>query len=79
MTPIEKLEARVKDYQAKEAECIQQINSLNENRLRLSGAILGLGDQIADLQAEDEEGIGADGTATVPEDAPPGPDLAHRD
>ena len=55
-----KLEARINEYQSKEAECINTINELNnqirtinENRLRFSGAILGALDQIKEIDSEE--------------------------
>lgn len=57
---VAKLEARQAGYQTQEADCIRDIGILNENirarnedRLRLSGAILDLNAQIAELRDEE--------------------------
>lgn len=63
---VAKLEDRIKVYQQQESECIQKINTLNENRLKLSGAILSLFDQIAELQAEEEGAAKSPALAVLP-------------
>lgn len=63
---VAKLEARVQQYQKQEADHIQQINTLNENRLKLSGAILSLFDQIAELRSEEEGDAKSPALAVLP-------------